>query len=120
VVAAATLASEVSMRMSLEAAQQSAEDRATATQTAAAAVATERDSLASRLALTEAEFEKLRAAAASAEDAERARTSASATEVAARDAAQADACEKTTLEAKVSELERDLVMATTDLATAGR
>jgi HD-GYP domain-containing protein (c-di-GMP phosphodiesterase class II) len=52
------------MRMSLEAARQSAEDRATATQTAAAAVATERDSLASRLALTEAEVEKLRAAAA--------------------------------------------------------
>jgi hypothetical protein len=58
--------------------------------------------------------------AASAEDAERARTSATATEVAARDAAQAAAREKTTLDAKVSELERDLVMATTDLVTAGR
>jgi chromosome segregation ATPase len=108
------------MRMSLEAARQSAEDRATAAQTAAAAVATERDSLASRLALIEAEVEKLRAAVASAEDAERARTPATATKVAARDAAQAAAREKTMLEAKVSELERDLVTATTDLATAGR
>jgi chromosome segregation ATPase len=68
------------------------------------------------IALTEAEVEKLRAAAASAEEAaERAKTAATATESAARDAAR----EKATLEAKVSELERDLGTATTDLVTAG-
>jgi hypothetical protein len=65
-----------------------AEDRDTATQTAATAAATERDSLASRLSLDEAEVEKLGAAAVSAEEAtERAWTIAAATETAARDAA---------------------------------
>jgi hypothetical protein len=74
-----------------------------------------------RLALAEAEIEKLRAATASAEEAaERAKTVATATETAARDAAQTAAREKETLEARVSELERDLGTATTDLATAGR
>jgi uncharacterized protein (DUF3084 family) len=81
----------------------------------------ERDSLASRLALAEAEVEKLRAAAASAEEAaERSRTAASTTETATRDVAQAAAHEKATLKARVSELERDLGTAMVDLATAGR
>jgi chromosome segregation ATPase len=121
VAAAAAVASKTSMQTSLEVATQSAEDRATAAQIVAAAAATELDSLASRLALAEAEVEKLCAATASAEEAaERARTAADATDTAARDAAQAVAHEKATLEARVSELERDLVIATTDLATAGR
>jgi uncharacterized protein (DUF3084 family) len=47
----------------------------------------------------------------------RAKTAAATTETAARDAAQTTAREKTTLEAKVSELERDLGMAMSDLAT---
>jgi hypothetical protein len=71
VVADAAVASEASERTSLEAVRQSAEDRATTAQTAAIAVGTERDSLASRLALAEAEVEKLRVAAASAEEAAR-------------------------------------------------
>jgi hypothetical protein len=82
--------------------------------------ATERDSLASRLALTEVEVEKLRAAAASTEEAaERAKTVVTATETAAREATQAAAREKVTLEARVLELEQDLGTAMTDLATAG-
>jgi hypothetical protein len=77
--------------------------------------------LASRLALAEVEVEKLRAAAASAEEAaERARTAAAAIETAAQDPAQAAAREKATLEARVSELERDLGTATMDLAMTGR
>jgi DNA-binding transcriptional regulator YdaS (Cro superfamily) len=97
------------------------EDRATTSQTSAAAAATERDSLASRLALTEAEVEKLRAVTASAEEAaERARTTATATKITARDATQAVAREKVALEAKVSQLECDLGTTTTDLATVGR
>jgi hypothetical protein len=63
------VASETSARASLKAARQSAEDRAISAETNAAAAATERYSLASRLALAEAEIEKLRAAAASAEEA---------------------------------------------------
>jgi hypothetical protein len=59
VAAAGALASEASVRPSLEAARQLAEDRATTAETAAAADATVRDSLASRLALSEAEVEKL-------------------------------------------------------------
>jgi uncharacterized protein (DUF3084 family) len=71
-----------------------------------------------RLALAEAEIEKLRAAAASAEEAaERAKTTAAATEAAARDAAQAAIREKVMLEAKVSELEHNLGTTMTDLAT---
>jgi Tfp pilus assembly protein FimV len=74
--------------------------------------------LALRLALTEVEIEKLRAATASAEEAaERAKTVVAATETATRDAAQATAREKAVLEARVSELERDLRTATMDLAT---
>jgi chromosome segregation ATPase len=103
--------------MFLETVRQSAEDRAIATQTAAAAAATERDSLVSSLALSEAEVEKLCAAAASAEEAdERARTTAATTET----TSQAVACEKAMLEVKVSELEHDLGTTTTDLATVGR
>jgi hypothetical protein len=64
--------------------------------------------------------EKLRAATTSTEEAaERAKTAAAATETAARDAAQVAAREKAALEAKVSELVRDLGTATTNLVTAG-
>jgi hypothetical protein len=77
VVAAGAVASETSAWASLEAARQSAEDRAVSAKTAAAAAATERDLLVSRLALAEAEIEKLRAAAVSSEEAaERAKTAA--------------------------------------------
>jgi hypothetical protein len=77
--------------------------------------------LASRLVLTEAEVKKLRAAAVSAEEADdRAKTAATATETAARDAAQAVAREKAEHETRVSELERDLGMAMTDLAMTSR
>jgi hypothetical protein len=48
VAATAVVAIEASMRMSLEAAQQSPEDCATAAQSAATSAATERDSLALR------------------------------------------------------------------------
>jgi hypothetical protein len=96
-------------------------DRATTAQSAAASAATKRDLLASRLALAEAEVERLRAAATSAEEAsKRARTTAAATETSAQDAAQAAAREKATLEARVLELERDMGTATVDLATAVR
>jgi hypothetical protein len=80
VAATTAVASEASMRTTLEAAKQSVEDRATAAQSAAAIAVTERDALASRLALAEAEVEKLHAAAMSAEEAtKRARTAASTT-----------------------------------------
>jgi hypothetical protein len=119
--AAAAVASEVSAQTSFEDTRQSAEDRATAVQTAAAAAAIEGDSLTSRLALTEAKVKKLRAAAASAEEAaERSKTATTALETTARDAALVAAREKATLEARVSELERDLGTDTTDLATDGR
>jgi hypothetical protein len=121
VAAAGAVASEASVRPSLEAARQLAEDRATTAETAAAADATVRDSLASRLALSEAEVEKLRAAAASTEEAaERAKTATAATETAARDTAQVATCEKAEHEARVSELERDHGIATTDLAMTSR
>jgi hypothetical protein len=97
------VASEVSARTSLKVARQSGEDRTTTAQTATAAAATERDSLASRLVLAEAEVEKLHASTTYAEEAaERAKTVAAATETAARDAAQAAAREKAALEARVS------------------
>jgi hypothetical protein len=118
VAVAAAVASEASAWTSLVAARQLAEDRATTAETAVATAATERDSLASRLALTEVEVEKLRAAAVSTEEAAY-RAKAVAAVTAARDAAQAAAREKATLEARVSELERDLGTATTDLATTG-
>jgi predicted nucleic acid-binding Zn-ribbon protein len=80
VAAATAVASEAFARTSLEAASQSAEDRATTAETVVATVATERDSLASRLVLAEAKVEKLRAAVAYAEEAaERAKTAAAAT-----------------------------------------
>jgi chromosome segregation ATPase len=121
VATAAAVVSKVSARTSLEATRQSAEDLATTAKTAAATAATERDSLASRPALAEAEVEKLRAIIASAEEAaERAKTAAAATESAARDAAQDAAREKAMLEVKVSELECNLGTTTTDLMTAGR
>jgi hypothetical protein len=60
------------------------EDRAISAETAAATTATERDSLASTLALIEAKIEKLRAAATSAEEAaERAKTVAATAETTA-------------------------------------
>jgi chromosome segregation ATPase len=121
VAAVGAVASETSPRAFLKAAHQSAEDRAITVKTAASAAVTERDSLASRLALSEAEIEKLRVAAASAEEvAERAKTAAATTESAAREASQTVAREKATLEAKVSELQNDLRTAMTDLATTSR
>jgi chromosome segregation ATPase len=121
VAAAGAVASETSARASLEAAHQSVEDRAISAETVAATAATERDSLASRLALAEAEIEKLRAAATSVEEAvERARSTAATVETTAREAAQTAAREKAFLEAKVSEMASDLNTATTDLATTGR
>jgi chromosome segregation ATPase len=120
VAAAAAVASEVSTRMTLEAAKQSAEDRATAAQSAAATAVEERDALATRLDLTEAEVEKLCAVVASADEAaEGAKTAATATEATARDAAQATTRENAALETKVADLERDLGTALVDLATAG-
>jgi hypothetical protein len=84
-------------------------------------VVTERDSLALRLALAEAEIEKLRVAATSAEEAaERAKTAAATTETTAREVSQTAAREKVALEAKVLELESDLRTATPDLATTSR
>jgi hypothetical protein len=53
------VAHETSARASLEAAHQSAEDRAISAETTAVTAITERDSLASRLALAEAKIEKL-------------------------------------------------------------
>jgi hypothetical protein len=47
-------------------------------------------------------------------------TAAAATEATTQDAAQAAAREKTTLEARVSKLERDLGTTMTDLVMAGR
>jgi chromosome segregation ATPase len=92
------------------------EDGATTAENIAATAATERDSLTSRLALAEAEIEKLQAVATSAEEAtERAKTATATTKAAARDATQAAAHEKATLETKVSELERDLGTTTSDL-----
>jgi chromosome segregation ATPase len=121
VVAAGAVASETSARASLEVVCQSAEDRAISAETAVATTATEQDSLVSRLALAEAEIEKLRAAAMSVEEAaKRAKTVVAAAETTARETAQAAAREKATLEAKASELESDLNMAMTDLATTSR
>jgi hypothetical protein len=68
VAAAGAVVSETSARASLEAARQSAKDRAISAETAAATAVTERDSLASRLALVEAVMEKHRVVATSAEE----------------------------------------------------
>jgi hypothetical protein len=83
--------------------------------------ATEQDSLASKLALAEAEIKRLRTATASAEETvERAKTDAATMETTTRDATQVAAREKVALEAKVLELECDLRTGTTDLATTSR
>jgi hypothetical protein len=120
VAAAAAVASEASTQTTLEATKQSAKDRATTAQTVAFTAVTEQDVVVSKLALTKAEVEKLRAVATSAEEAaERARTAVVATEIAARDAAQAAAHEKAVHEMKVADLECDLCTATVDLETAG-
>jgi chromosome segregation ATPase len=117
VAATAEVASEASTRTTLEAVKQSADDSATAAQSSAAAAVTERDELASRLALAKAEVEKLRAAATPAKEAaERAKAAAAAIEA----AAQAAAREKAALETKVANLERDLGTAMADLEMAGR
>jgi chromosome segregation ATPase len=121
VAAAGAVASKTSARASLEASCQSVEDRAISAETTAAAAVTERDSLVSRLALDEAEIEKLRVAAVSAEEvAERVKFATATAESAAREASQTTPREKAVLEAKVSELESDLRTATTDLATTSR
>jgi hypothetical protein len=117
VATAGAVASDTSTRASLEAARHSAEDRAISAETAAAVATTERDSLASRLALAEVEIEKLLATAFAKEAAERAKTAAATTKTTTREASRASAREKAALEAKVLELESDLRMATTDLAT---
>jgi chromosome segregation ATPase len=109
------------VRTSLEVPHQSAKDHDATAEAATATAVTERDSLASRLALAEAEVEKLRAAMESVEEAaERAKTVVAATETTARDATQAAAHEKAAFEARVKKLKRDLGTATTDLATTGR
>jgi hypothetical protein len=59
VAATGAVASETTARASLEAARQSAKDRAISAETTAATAATERNSLVSWLALVEAEIEKL-------------------------------------------------------------
>jgi hypothetical protein len=121
VAAAGAVASETSARASLEVARQSTEDQAISAETATATAATERDSLASRLTLAEAEIDKLRAAVELEEEAvERAKTDAVTTETTGREVVQAAAREKAALEAKVSELQSDLNTATTDLATTSR
>jgi chromosome segregation ATPase len=121
VAAAGTVASETSARASFEAARQFSEDRAISAETAAAAAVTERDFLASRLALAEAEMEKLRVVVESVEEvAKRAKTAAATAKSAAREASQTTAREKAALKAKVSELESDLRTATTNLATTSR
>jgi chromosome segregation ATPase len=115
VAAATAVASEVTTRTTLEATKQSAEDRATTALSVAATTTTERDALATRLALPEEEIERLWAAATFAnEAAERDTTSFAAAEASARDVARAAAQEK----AEVTDLEWDLAAAGADLATA--
>jgi hypothetical protein len=119
--ATSVVVSETSARASLEPTCQFTEDRAIFAETAASAVVTERDSLASRLTLAEAEIEKLRVAATSAEEAvERAKTVAATAETTTREASQTATREKVALEAKVLEMESDLRTATTDLAMTSR
>jgi chromosome segregation ATPase len=119
VVVVVVVASEATTRASLEAAKQSTEDCALLAQSDAFTAATEHDALATRLALVEAEIEKLRAATASAnEAAERATTTAVTAEATARDTAQAAAEEKVTLGTKVADLEQDLATTGVDLTKA--
>jgi hypothetical protein len=121
VTATTVVVSELTTWMTLEATKQSAEDRATAAQSAAATATTKWDAMAMRLALAEVEIEKLRAAATSAnEAAERATTAAAAAEASARDATQAMAQEKAALKAKVMDLELDLATTGVDLVTESR
>jgi hypothetical protein len=81
VAAAGAVASETSTRASLEAARQSAEGRAISAETTTTTAVTDRDLLASKLALAEAEIEKLRVATTSAEEAaERAKIAAAIAE----------------------------------------
>jgi chromosome segregation ATPase len=121
VMAVGAVASETSARASLEAARQFAEERAISAETTAAAAITEWDLLASRLALAEAEIEKLRVATTSVEEAaERARTAVATVETTAREASQTAAREKAALKATVLELESDLRVASTDLMTTSR
>jgi hypothetical protein len=121
VAAAAAVASKASTRATLEAAKQFAEDRTTAAQPSATMAATERDALVARLALIEAEVEKLHDAAASAnEAAERATVVTAAAEATTRDATQAATQEKATLETNVEDLERDLATTGVNLAMSKR
>jgi hypothetical protein len=77
IVATGAVEIEASTRASLEAAHASVEDRATSSETAAMTAATERDLLVSKLAVAEAEDERLRVVAALAEETtERAKTAA--------------------------------------------
>jgi hypothetical protein len=103
VAAAAAVASEESVWTSLEAVRQSVEDRTTTAEATAVGACQGRG----------------RKPPPAEEAAERAKTAATATETAARDAVQAAAREKAALEMRVSELERDLGTATTDLPMTG-
>jgi predicted nucleic acid-binding Zn-ribbon protein len=71
-----------------------------------------------RLALAEAEIEKLHDTVASTTEAAKRATAAAAAEATTRDAAQAAAQEKAALETKVADLEHDLATAGVDLMTA--
>jgi chromosome segregation ATPase len=75
-----------------------------------------------RLALAEAEIEKLHDIVASTTEAAKRATAAAAAaaEATTRDAAQAAAQEKAALETKVADLEHDLATAGVDLMTANR
>jgi cell division protein FtsB len=78
VTAVVAVVSEAMARTTLEAAKQSAEDRTTAAQSTATTATTEQDALVMRLALDEAEIEKLRAAAAFPNEATKRATAAAA------------------------------------------
>jgi chromosome segregation ATPase len=121
VAAAAAVMSEAPSRGALDAARQFAEDRATATQAAAATATTERESLETRLAQAKAEIEELRAVVVTTNDvAEKATTATTAAVAATQNAAHTAAQEKMALETKVAELEQELVTAESDLKTVNR
>jgi hypothetical protein len=120
VAATAVVVSEASARTSLEAARQCVEDRATAAQTATAAAASEQDSLTSRLAPLRPRSRSSVRSRRLLKRPRRGPRPTTATKIVAQDAAQAATREMATLEARVLEVERDLGMATMDLATAGR
>jgi chromosome segregation ATPase len=101
--------------------KQSAEDRTTAVQATVASTTMERDSLVTRLAQAAAEVTELRAAVATANDGTEKATAAAVTaKAAARDTAKTATKEKTMLEAKVAELEQELVTVKGDLITVNR